>query len=70
MFAEGGFDAVIGNPPYLSYGGRQSVELSGAERDHFAQHYECAGWPTSHSFFMERAVKDLSRRVVSFIVPD
>ena len=70
VFAEGGFDAVIGNPPYLSYGGRQSVELSGAERDHFAQHYECAGWPTSHSFFMERAVKDLSRRVVSFIVPD
>jgi hypothetical protein len=70
IFDDGGFDAVIGNPPYLSYGGRQSVELSKAERDYFAAHYECAGWSTAHSFFMERSVKDLSRRLVSFIVPD
>jgi hypothetical protein len=70
VFDAGGFDAVIGNPPYLSYGGRQSVDLSKTERDYFAAHYECAGWSTAHSLFMERSVKDLSRRLVSFIVPD
>lgn len=70
VFANGGFDAVIGNPPYLSYGGRQSVDLPKSERDYFARHYECAGWATAHSLFMERSAKDLSRRRVSFIVPD
>jgi len=70
VFAAGGFDAVIGNPPYLSYGGRQSVDLPKTERDYFARHYECTGWSTAHSLFMERSAKDLSRRLVSFIVPD
>jgi hypothetical protein len=70
VFEAGGFDVVIGNPPYLSYGGRQSIELSKAERDYFAAHYECAGWSTAHSLFTERSVKGLSRRLVSFIVPD
>ena len=70
IFKSGGFDVVIGNPPYLSYAGRQSVQLPEAVRSYFSKIYECSGWPTSHSFFMEKAIVSLSRRFVAFIVPD
>jgi hypothetical protein len=70
VFAEGGFDVVIGNPPYLSFGGRHAVEISDELRQYYAEHYESGGWPTAHSLFLERAVKLLSRRFVSFVVPD
>ena len=66
----GGFDVVIGNPPYLSYSGRQAVNLTPMIRDYFARKYAASGWPTAHTLFMERAVRDLSRRLVCFIVPD
>ena len=55
--------------PYLSYGGRQLVDIDTEERAYFAAKYECSGWPTAHSFFMERSAKRLSRRLTSFIVP-
>jgi hypothetical protein len=70
VFAGGGFDAVIGNPPYVSYGGRQVVAIPPAHARYFAEHYESAGWATAHSLFMERSAKLLARRFVSFIVPD
>jgi hypothetical protein len=70
IFAQGGFDIVIGNPPYVSFGGRQGVPISEAHAAYFERHYESAGWATAHSFFMERAAKLLSKRLVSFIVPD
>ncbi len=65
-----GFDAVIGNPPYLSYSGRQSVDISDRQRAYFAKHYQSAGWMTSHGLFIGRAVQDLSRRFTAFVVPD
>jgi hypothetical protein len=70
VFGDGGFDVVIGNPPYVSYGGRQAVSLPPSQARYFADHYECAGWATAHSLFMERAAKLLAKRLVSFIVPD
>ena len=71
IFEEGGFDAVIGNPPYLSYSGRQAADLSPSERVYlFAKFQTSNGWATAHSFFIELAVKHLSGRFVSFIVPD
>ncbi len=66
----GGFDAVIGNPPYLSFSGRQAVDLSDEARRYYEARYSTGGWPTSHGLFIERAVRDLSLRIVSFIVPD
>jgi hypothetical protein len=69
-FARGGFDAVFGNPPYVSYGGRQAVRIPPRIRRYFARNYESGGWATAHSLFMERSAKQLSRRLVSFIVPD
>ena len=68
--SNGGFDVIIGNPPYLSYSGRQAVKLPPMVRAYFAQKYAASGWPTAHTLFMERAVRDLSRRIVCFIVPD
>jgi len=66
----GGFDAVIGNPPYLSYSGRQAIEIPTEEREYFASHYAWEGWVTSHGLFIERSVRDLSAELVSLIVPD
>jgi hypothetical protein len=70
VFARGGFDAVVGNPPYVSYGGRQAVDIPAELREYFARRYESGGWSSAHSLFIERSAKDLSRRLVSFIVPD
>ena len=70
VFAAGGFDVVIGNPPYLSFGGRHAVDIPSELRRYYADHYESGGWPTAHSLFLERSVKLLSRRFVSFVVPD
>ena len=70
VFDAGGFDAVIGNPPYLSYAGRQKVDISPEVQKYYERVYQCAGWPTSHSFFIEQSVSKLSRRFVAFIVPD
>jgi Eco57I restriction-modification methylase/TaqI-like C-terminal specificity domain len=70
VFARGGFEVVLGNPPYVSYGGRQAVPISDSLRRYFARAYESGGWATAHSLFMERSAKELSRRLVSFIVPD
>ena len=70
IFAEGGFDVVIGNPPYLSFGGRHAVDISNELRRYYATNYESGGWPTAHSLFLERSLKLLSRRFVSFVVPD
>ena len=65
-----GFDAVIGNPPYLSFSGRQAAEVSDAERAYFERHYRTSGWATAHGMFSEAAVRHWARRFVAFIVPD
>jgi hypothetical protein len=70
IFREGGFDVVVGNPPYLSFGGRHAVTISKELRRYYATRYESGGWPTAHSLFLERALKLLSRRFVAFVVPD
>jgi hypothetical protein len=70
IFRDGGFDVVVGNPPYLSFGGRHAVTISKELRRYYATHYESGGWPTAHALFVERALKLLSRRFVAFVVPD
>ena len=72
VFAPGraGFDVVIGNPPYLSYSGRQSVGLPEPVRSYFKKRYLACKWPAAHSLFVERSVEMLSRGYVAFIVPD
>ncbi len=69
VFSDGGFSAVIGNPPYLSFSGRQAVPLDDDLREYYARRYPISGWQTSHGFFIVRA-HSLTNRMVGFIVPD
>jgi hypothetical protein len=66
----GGFDVVIGNPPYLSYSGRQAIAVPAPVRRYLRGRYGRAGWPAAHTFFIERAVTGLARRRIAFVVPD
>jgi methylase of polypeptide subunit release factors len=66
----GGFDVVLGNPPYVSYSGRQAIRLAASQRRYLFATYAGARWPAAHAFFIERAVRTLARRVTAFIVPD
>lgn len=51
VFARGGFDAVIGNPPYV----RQ--ELLGGLKDYFQKHYRVYhGMADLYSYFVERSI--------------
>ncbi len=69
IFASGGFSAVIGNPPYLSFSGRQAIALDDELREYFVRQFPDSGWLTSHGFFIAKA-HALSKRMVGFIVPD
>jgi len=69
VLEEGGFDLVIGNPPYLSYSGRHAAKLTPGLRTYYEAHYDFSGWPSAHGLFIQRALGLLSRRFVAFIVP-
>jgi hypothetical protein len=52
-----GFSAIISNPPWASYSGRQAVPLAGADAHLFTTVFRLfGGWRTLHSLFVERAV--------------
>lgn len=70
IMARGGFDVVLGNPPYLSYAGRQAIPLSIRLRRYFRERYGGAGWPAAHVYFIARALGGLARRRCAFIIPD
>ena len=65
----GGFSAVIGNPPYLSFSGRQAIPLDDGLREYYARRYPGSGWQTSHGLFVAKA-HSLTNRMVGLIVPD
>lgn len=53
----GGFNAVMGNPPWASYSGRQAATLSAADERYYSSQYRLFDrWKTLHSLFMERAL--------------
>ena len=65
-----GFDAVIGNPPYLSYSGPHSITIPHEVRAYFKTNFRGFRWPSAQAFFIERSIQALTRRYLSFIVPD
>jgi hypothetical protein len=70
VFARGGFDVVLGNPPWVAYAGRASQTLDPARRRYYAARYATMhGYPTLHSLFVERAVRLAPRGVVALLVP-
>lgn len=56
--ARGGFDAVIGNPPWVSYAGRAAQPLDSSRRRYFLARYESfAGYRNLQGLFVERAAR-------------
>lgn len=70
IMARGGFDVVLGNPPYLSYSGRQAAALPEPVRRYLSARFAAGGWPAAHTFFIEQAARLLARRRCAFVVPD
>lgn len=58
----GSFDAVLANPPWVSYSGRQAGRLSPTRRAELASRFRSfAGWPALHTAFAEQCAR-LARR--------
>lgn len=71
VFADGGFDIVVGNPPYL--GGRDWKEEFGKRQDYFMKNFEVADYQFDmYVLFWERCVKIAKnvRGYVSLITPN
>lgn len=58
-WADGSFDAVVANPPWASWSGRQRTALPDGDRREYARRFEtwAAGWPSVHALFLELAVR-------------
>jgi hypothetical protein len=70
VFERGGFDLVIGNPPWVAYAGRAAQPLSVERKAYFAAHYTTLkGYPTLHGLFVERALRLAPRGTVALVVP-
>ncbi len=70
VFREGGFDCVIGNPPYL--GGREWKEENGNVYDYFMSKYKVAEYQFDiYALFWEAGVKLLKPNgVIGYITPN
>lgn len=67
VFKQGGFDAIVGNPPYLFI-----TEVSKEEKEYFAKRYETLEYRFDiYGLFMERALKELliSGGRLGYIIP-
>lgn len=57
----GGFDAILGNPPWVAYAGRAAQPLNPALFDFFVSRYRAFfGYRTQHGLFVERAARLLA----------
>lgn len=53
-----GFDAIVGNPPWVAYVGRATQPLPASERAFYQKHYRSfRGYRTLHGLFVERSAK-------------
>jgi Eco57I restriction-modification methylase len=70
VFERGGFDLVIGNPPWVAYAGRAAQPLSPERKAYFSDHYRALkGYPTLHGLFVERALRLAPQGTVALVVP-
>ncbi|MEI9953207.1 MAG: N-6 DNA methylase [Pseudomonadota bacterium] len=70
VFERGGFDLVIGNPPWVAYAGRAAQPIAPARKAFFAAHYSTLrGYPTLQGLFVERALRLAPQGTVALVVP-
>jgi len=73
VMQEGGFDVVVGNPPWISFGLRNVGKLAKGEQNYYRKHLSSVAEYklSTYALFIERAInllKDGGR--FSFILPD
>jgi hypothetical protein len=70
VFERGGFDLVLGNPPWVAYAGRAAQPLSAERKAYYSDHYTTLkGYPTLHGLFVERALRLAPQGTVALVVP-
>jgi len=70
VFERGGFDLVIGNPPWVAYAGRAAKPLAPGRKAYLAAHYTTLkGYPTLHGLFVERALRIAPQGTIALVVP-
>jgi len=72
MFGVTGFDIVIGNPPYVTYKGKQSVNVSDEYVAKIKQLYPDSATYKINSFavFLEKGIQELGpNKILAFIIP-
>jgi hypothetical protein len=70
IFVRGGFDLVIGNPPWVAYAGRAAKPLAPARKAYLrAEYASIKGYPTLHGVFVERAARIAPRGTIALVVP-
>jgi hypothetical protein len=69
-FASGGFDLVVGNPPFASYGGREGKPIAPALRAHVEHLHGAFRWPSLHGWFLATAARFWGRDTVAFVLPE
>lgn len=61
VFAQGGFDVIIGNPPWLSYSGRGAHPIADGRKAALAHHFRVfKGWLALHALFIELGTRILA----------
>jgi hypothetical protein len=71
IFKNGGFDVVIGNPPYVTIGGKEDTLFQKSEVNYLLSKYISNQYkPNLYAFFYEKGLNILKQNgFVSFIVP-
>ena len=71
VFKNGGFNTIIGNPPYVTIGGKEDMTTTVEEIDYYRTNYLSSGYkPNLYTLFYEKAFKLIKEKgVVSYIVP-
>lgn len=63
------FDVVLGNPPFGSFSGRQSLELDDQTKQRYLAICNAGRWNTIHGLFVRRGMA-LSRHTLALVVPE
>ncbi len=73
VFAQGGFDVVIGNPPYITFALGKKQEFDNKDIEYYKTKYPLSSVykVSSYLIFIEKSLKLLSQKgLLSFIVPN
>lgn len=68
--AAGGFDVVVGNPPFASYAGREGQTIASDLREHFEKHHGAFRWPSLHGWFLSTAARFWGRDTLALVLPE